>query len=92
MKMRRIKTSVKRYQLENDFILEVWKEENETSGLYYEFWIAKEHYGEKFYMFGIPAQNYQDNKPIVYSEKDCLEIAIANLEEYIEDFKNEIIE
>lgn len=82
---------VERYQV-GDYIMEC-EEESDPSVEYstvYHFWLYRNGYGVKELMFGFPIdQRTAKIDAKVYTKDECLEIAFANIGEYIESYAEE---
>lgn len=88
--MKKIKTKVERYQYNNEYILEVWEEVDEKCGLTWYFTLARGTTGYKLDMFGIIADQTQAKEPHVFTKEEAIELAEANVEDYIPLYEEEL--
>lgn len=89
--MKKIGTNIERYDLENGYILEVWEEQTKR-GLMFDFWLQQTGTAYKLNMFGWPADQTQANEPRVFSKEDAIQLALANIDEYIKMYAQDIEE
>jgi len=87
--MKKIPTKVERYEYDDEFILEVWETKDPTGGLMWNFWLQHKDYSHKMQMFGWPADQTQAKNPKVYTKKEAIELAEANVEDYIDLYYEE---
>ena len=88
--MKKIETNVERYQYNNEYILEVWEENTEEDGLVWYFTLARGITGYKMDLFGLRADQTQANVPHVYTKEEAIELAEANVEDYIPNYEEEL--
>ena len=72
-----------------DYIMEVEEKHDEESGLMWDFWLYRKNYGVKDYMFGLITNQPCENPPKVYTKEEFVELALANIDEYISGYAAE---
>ena len=80
---------VERYWV-GEYFVEVEEKYDPIGGHMFDFWLGKERFGVKDYMFGLPVNqpNAKDGKAS-YVKNEILEIGLANVWSYIEMFRDE---
>lgn len=80
---------ITRYEI-GDYIMEAEELWDSIGGHMFNFWLYRKGYGVKDLMFGWPV-NQPDAKDghTVYTKEECVELAFANLSEYIQYYREE---
>ena len=77
--------TVERYHF-GDYVMEVEERDSKACGRIVDFWLYKESYGIKDYMFGLPFDQRQADEPKAYTKEELINIALSNLDEYIDKY------
>lgn len=84
MKLLSVKTET--YDVGEGFMVDVVE-----NGEEFVMWITHKDHGTKQYCFGSPIQNWQWDEPHKISKDEFLEMVEANLPEYIEEYREEVM-
>lgn len=77
--------TIERYHF-GDYVMEVEERDSKTYGRICDFWLYKEHCGIKDYMFGLMFDLSQTPDKKIYTKEELIDIAIANLDDYIDNY------
>lgn len=84
LKLSNVKTET--YEV-GDFLVDI-QEDDEM----FDMWLVHKDYGVKNYCFGSPKENYQYGEPHTVTKEEFMETVEANLEDYIREYREEVME
>lgn len=83
------KVEIERY-FYRDYIMEVEEFTNKWGETQFDFWLQKENYGVKSYMFGwLADQTKATIDPHVYTRSEAIALALCNIDDYIDIYREE---